>query len=101
MLLVALATSVSLFADEDHDEDEHDDFERARRLSESGQIVPLENILGSARRLFPNGKILEIEFEDKAGRYFYEIEMLDQEGVVKELKFDARDGRHLGTKLEH
>ncbi len=98
-VVAALGVSSNILADDD-DDGEDGDFERARKLSESGQIVPLEKILDTTRTVLPKGKILEIEFKDRSGKYFYEIEVLDQAGTVKELVFDARSGRLLKTKLE-
>lgn len=63
----------------------------ARKLRESGQILALEKILERARARQP-GQILETELERKPGGYIYEVEILDRDGWVWELKFDARTG---------
>ena len=39
-----------------------DDYIEARRLLDSGEILPLEVILGNVRQIFP-GKVLEVELE--------------------------------------
>ena len=90
-LLVVL--SVNLYADDDHDE--------AKRLFESGKILALEVILKKAREVQP-GKVLEVEFEfeNKNGNSVYEIELLNTNGIVFELKFDAKTGELLSTKEE-
>jgi uncharacterized membrane protein YkoI len=74
-----------------------DDHVTARRLRESGQILPLEQILERARARQP-GHVLETELERKRDRYVYEVEILDADGWVWELKFDARTGELI--KLE-
>lgn len=74
-----------------------DDHVTARRLRESGQILPLEQILERARARQP-GQVLETELERKGDGYIYEMEILDREGRVWELKFDARTGELI--KLE-
>lgn len=68
-----------------------DDQALARRLSATGQILPLEKIIARARTI-KAGKVLETELEDKKGRYVYEVEVLDRQGQVWEVKLDARTG---------
>lgn len=74
-----------------------DDHVTARRLRESGQILPLEQILERARARQP-GQVLETELERKRDVYIYEVDILDADGWVWELKFDARTGELI--KLE-
>ncbi len=78
------------FADEHLDAD-HD---RALRLREAGDIVPLESILRKARKL-QAGTIIEVELEEEHKRVLYEVDMLDPQGVVWELEFDARTGEEV------
>jgi uncharacterized membrane protein YkoI len=63
----------------------------ARKLSESGQILSLEKIIESAKAI-KAGDFLEIELERKRDLYVYEVEMLDSDGQVWELKFNAKTG---------
>jgi uncharacterized membrane protein YkoI len=76
-----------------------DDHERARHLQESGEIVALEVIIWKLKARGMT-RLLEVELEEKRGRYVYEIEMLDDRGVVQKLWFDARSGELLGEKRE-
>lgn len=69
----------------------------ARKLSTSGEILSFEKISNLARTYKP-GKILEVELEKKRGRYVYEVEILDSQSLVWELKLDAKNGQLL--KLE-
>lgn len=78
-------------ADSDHTE--------ARRLVETGVILPLEEILESVYRQW-NGRILEVELEDEHGGYVYEIELLDKQGHVWEMKLDAVSGKLLKSEQE-
>lgn len=71
------------------------DSQKAKRLNEAGEILPLENILDKSAKLYPDGHIIEIEFDEEAGRYIYEVETVDPQGVVWELEFDARTGEVL------
>ncbi len=86
-----LILSASLFADDDHD--------KAKRLLESGEILSLEEILVKVRKI-QKGKILEVELEDEKNKPIYEIELVNPEGIVLELKFDAKNGQHLSTEKE-
>lgn len=76
---------------------DHDD---AKRLKEAGDIQPLEQILARARAEKP-GRVIETELERKGERYIYEIEIVDDDGIVWELKFDAKSGELLKTKAEN
>ncbi len=76
-----------------------DDHLEARRLVEEGAIQPLEKILEQVREKQP-GRILEVELEQDDGCYIYEIELLDEEGVVWELVIDAQNGELLKTEQE-
>lgn len=90
-MLLTLAPFIAALADSDHHE--------ARRLVESGSILPLTQVL----ELIPDqwsGRILEVELEDKRGGYLYEIELLDSQGIVWELKIDAVTGNILETERE-
>ena len=69
----------------------------ARKLRLSGEILPLENIHTKAKTI-KAGKILETELETKNGQYIYEIELLDDKGIVWEIKLNAKTGQLI--KLE-
>lgn len=71
----------------------------ARKLRESGQILPLEQIIERARARQP-GEILETELERSRGGYVYEIEILGSDGWVWELKLDARTGELIELERE-
>ncbi len=74
-----------------------DDYIEARRLLDSGEIQPLEVILKNVRQIFP-GKVLEVELEKEDKQIVYEIEILGDDGVIKEVYIDAKTGKHLFTK---
>lgn len=75
-----------------------DDHEAARRLRESGQIVPLESIFERVRSQYPEGTLLEVELEREKGVWVYEVELLDAAGRVREMLFDARTGEFIGQE---
>ena len=90
-LLIGTQSGV-LHADSDHDQ--------AKRLVEAGDILPLEVILQKVRERY-EGRILEVELEEKKQQIRYEIELVDAQGVVRELTLDARTGLILKEEIEH
>jgi uncharacterized membrane protein YkoI len=73
---------------------EHD---AVRAIKQRGDILSLDRILQDARGQYP-GRVLESELEEKDGRYVYEVELVDDQGRVQEMKFDARTGEVLREK---
>jgi uncharacterized membrane protein YkoI len=90
-LTMTLVISTLLLADEGYEE--------ARRLTESGAILPLEELMPAIQAEQP-GRILELELERERGRILYEIEILDEQGAVWEFKVDATTGEILQRELE-
>lgn len=76
-----------------------DDHERARQLLESGEILPLETIIEQAKSVH-GGTVIEAELERERDRIVYEIEVLDDEGVVHEMLLDAATGELIGIERE-
>lgn len=76
-----------------------EDHEQIRRLKESGRIRSLESVLEEIRRDYP-GRIIEIELDDDDGRYIYELEVVDEQGIVWDLEIDARTGKVLEKKQD-
>lgn len=84
-----------------HDDGGHErhEHEVVRELAEQGDILPLERILQHAAR-HRSGRVLEIELEKHAGLLIYEVEILDADGAVWEMNFDARSGELVGEEQE-
>jgi uncharacterized membrane protein YkoI len=75
------------------------EYDRARTLKQAGAILSLEDILASARR-HHDGRVLETELEQEGGRYIYEVELVDDQGQVWEMKFDASTAELLKDRRE-
>ena len=88
---VLLACAMPGFASESQDE--------AKKLREAGDILPLEQILEKAKQKQP-GRVVETELEKNSGRHVYEVKIVDEKGVVHELKYDAKSGELLKAKQE-
>ncbi len=74
------------------------DHELARRALESGRVLPLATVLDKLAREVP-GQVLKVEFEREAGRFVYEIRLLQDDGRMAKLEVDAVDARVLSIKL--
>jgi uncharacterized membrane protein YkoI len=68
-----------------------EEFDKVRRLRQSGDILSLEAILARARGNH-GGRVLEIELETVGERYVYEVQLVDDKGQIQELWFDAMTG---------
>ena len=60
---------------------------RAHAAVRNGQFIALEVLIADALQRVP-GEVIDVELDDDE----YEIEILDAEGVVWELEYDARSG---------
>lgn len=76
----------------------HPDHEMARRLVQSGEILPLERIIDNDR--VRGRRLLDVELEKKHGEYVYEVEVVDARGQVMEFRFDAKTGQMLREKVK-
>ncbi|PAU81713.1 peptidase [Halovibrio salipaludis] len=86
--MVLLLAALVPIAGADHDE--------VRTLHENEDIVGLEQILASFRQDYPDGRVLEVELECEDDEHIYELEILDAEGQVRKLLFDAVTGEFMG-----
>jgi uncharacterized membrane protein YkoI len=68
----------------------------AARMQKSGEIISEEDLLKRVHAEFP-GKVVETELERKGGRYIYEVEVVSEKGVKREMQFDAKTGDVLDT----
>ena len=80
--------------EEQHTVREHD---AVRAIKQRGDILSLDQILRDARGQHA-GRVLESELERNDGRYVYEVELVDDQGRVWKMKFDARTGEVLKQK---
>lgn len=91
LLLVISAWTVAADDDPDHDQ--------ARRLRDSGEVLPLVSVIAVIQEQQP-GRVLEVELERENGRWVYEIELLAPDGVVMEYEVDASSGELLERERE-
>lgn len=83
-LVLSLAASGAALADDD-------DHDRVRRAVLAGELRPLEQIIAKATAEY-GGHILDTELEEKGGIPVYEIKLLDNNGRLTKLVYNAKDG---------
>lgn len=76
---------------------DHGDHELARQAVESGQILPLREVLDRLERSYP-GKVLAVELERDDGIWIYEIKLLQANGGLLKLKLNAKTADMLKVK---
>lgn len=74
-------------------------YNEARALRESGRILPLEQIIDIAKA-FKQGEVIDTNLEKDDDIYQYEIEILDPNGRVWEMEFDAANGELMELELD-
>lgn len=67
------------------------DFEAAREAVESGEALPLAEILARVGGRLP-GEIVAVEIERQGGTWVYEFKVVDAAGRRREIHVDARTG---------
>lgn len=69
--------------------------DQALKLRKEGKVLSSQTFIERALERHPKARLLELELEEKHGRYVYEVELLTVQGQVRELKFDASNGELL------
>ena len=75
------------------------EYDQVRSLQQRGDILSLEQILASVRQ-YHEGRVLNTELEEDSDGYIYEIELVDENGMVWEMSIDARTGALLEDEQE-
>lgn len=80
-------------------EDEAEDQEVARQALENKEILPLSAVLAKVEGKV-TGDIVEIELERKKGQWIYEIEVIGEDGRVRDVDVDAKTGEVINVALD-
>lgn len=91
VLIFMCTFACSIVQAEDHD--------IAYDLLQKGEILPLKKILQINYKTMP-GKVLEVELERENKHLTYEIEVLNEQGVVWEYKINAKTGKIIKKELD-
>lgn len=89
-MLAAIGTVTGAQAD-DHHRGKARELAAIRAAVQRGEILPLPRIMALAQARVP-GDVVKTELEVKRGRLRYEVKILTREGIVREVKLDARKG---------
>ncbi|HEX5390433.1 MAG TPA: PepSY domain-containing protein [Burkholderiaceae bacterium] len=76
---------------------DHADHDRARAALQAGEILSLTTVLQRVAAEYP-GQVLEVELERDAGRWTYEIKLLQPSGGLLKLEVDAANARVLKAR---
>ncbi|WP_415757253.1 PepSY domain-containing protein [Pseudomonas sp. LT1P18] len=69
--------------------------DEALRLRDAGTIVSFEKLNATALAKHPGAKITETELEEEYGKYIYQVELRDPQGIEWDLELDAVSGQIL------
>lgn len=94
-LLIACVTSVSVA----QAHAEKADAGRARELVNAGEIQSLDSLRAQhGNRL--QGRLLSTELEHQHKQWVYELKILGDDGVVREISLNAKNGEWLNEEIE-
>ncbi|AZC64505.1 PepSY domain-containing protein [Pseudomonas chlororaphis] len=69
--------------------------DEALRLRDAGTIVSFEKLNATALAKHPGATITETELAEEYGKYIYQIEVRDPQGIEWDLELDAVSGQVL------
>ncbi|MHC8366105.1 PepSY domain-containing protein [Pseudomonas sp. ZT5P21] len=69
--------------------------DEALRLREAGTIVSFEKLNATALAKHPGSTVTETELEEEYGKYIYQVELRDPQGIEWDLELDAVSGQVL------
>ncbi|MCH4900715.1 peptidase [Pseudomonas sp. GW456-12-10-14-LB2] len=69
--------------------------DEALRLRDAGTIVSFEKLNATALAKHPGSTITDTELEEQYGKYIYQIELRDPQGLEWDLELDAVSGQVL------
>ncbi|WP_085686673.1 MULTISPECIES: PepSY domain-containing protein [unclassified Pseudomonas] len=90
---LTLASIIGLTAGTVHARDLGPD--EALRLRDAGTIVSFEKLNATALARHPGSTITDTELEEQYGKYIYQIELRDPQGLEWDLELDAVSGQVL------
>ncbi|WPP01785.1 PepSY domain-containing protein [Pseudomonas sp. HR96] len=71
--------------------------DQALRLRDAGTIQSFEKLNAAALAKHPGATVGDTELEEKYGKYVYQLELHDAQGVKWEVEMDAVTGEVLGN----
>jgi uncharacterized membrane protein YkoI len=74
--------------------------DEALQLRDAGTVQSFEKLNAAALAQHPGGKIEETELEEEYGRYIYQLEVRDAQGVQWDIELDASNGQILKNQQD-
>lgn len=74
--------------------------DEALQLSKAGKIQTFEQLNQLVLGQHPNARIYDYELEEERGRYVYQVELTDAQGVEWDLELDAATGEILENERD-
>lgn len=74
--------------------------DEALKLRDAGTVQSFEKLNAAALAQHPGGKIEETELEEEYGRYIYQLEVRDAQGVQWDIELDASNGQILKNQQD-
>ena len=94
-LAVGMINSISLYADN------RDDLsDQILQLVKEGKLLSLESLMDKYEGRL-QGRLLDVEVENKKGQIIYELVIMRDNSIVYEIKIDAQTGEWLEEEVEH
>lgn len=75
--------------------------DEALKLRDVGTIQSFEKLNAAAIAKHPGSKVEETELEEEYGRYIYQVELRDAQGVQWDLELDATNGQILKDQQDN
>ncbi len=94
LLLAALLSSTALVQAKDVSLDE------AIKLREAGSIQAFDKLNALALAQHPGAQVQDTELENQMGRYVYQIELRDAQGLEWDMELDAATGEILKNQQD-
>ncbi len=69
--------------------------DEALRLRDAGTIVSFEKLNTTALAKHPGSTVIQTELEEEYGKYIYQVELRDPQGVEWDVELDALSGQVL------
>jgi len=69
--------------------------DEALRLRDAGTIVSFEKLNATALTKHPGSTVTQTELEEEYGKYIYQVELRDPQGIEWDLELDAVSGQVL------
>lgn len=92
--IVALSLSAGLANARDLGPDE------ALRLRDAGTVKNFEQLNATALEQHPGATITETELEEEYGRYIYQLDIRDKQGIKWDIEMDAASGKILKNQQD-